>query len=69
MIIKHGFVGTFFFGELHEVRKGLWFFFLHCAFWMLIGWANKLRSRGQNTSPMRCQMSSQFHKARSVRLD
>ena len=32
MIIKHGFVGTFFFGELHEVRKGLWVFFFIVRF-------------------------------------
>ena len=34
------------FGEMHEVRKGLWAFFLDCALRMLIGWAGKLRSRG-----------------------
>ena len=34
------------FGEIHEVRKGLWAFFLDCAFRLLIGWATKLRSRG-----------------------
>ena len=27
------------FWEIHEVRKGLWAFFLDCAFRMLIGWA------------------------------
>ena len=43
MIIKHG---RHIFGEIHEVRKGLWAFFLDCAFRMLIGWADKLRSRG-----------------------
>ena len=32
-------------GEIHEVRKGIWAFFLDCAFRMLIGWASKLRSR------------------------
>ena len=26
---------------IHEVRKGLWAFFLHCAFRILIGWAGK----------------------------
>ena len=34
MIIKHG---RDIFGEIHEVRKGLWAFFLNCAFRMLIG--------------------------------
>ena len=33
------------FPELHEVRKGIWAFFLDCDFRMLIGWAGKLRSR------------------------
>ena len=33
--------------EIHEVRKGLWAFFLDCAFRMLIGWAGRLRSRGR----------------------
>ena len=32
--------------EIHEVRKGMWAFFLDCAFRMLIGWARKLWSRG-----------------------
>ena len=31
-----------------EVRKGLWAFFLDCAFRVLIGWAGKLRSRGMH---------------------
>ena len=42
-IIKHG---RHIFREIHAVRKGLWAFFLDCAFRMLIGWADKLRSRG-----------------------
>ena len=29
------------FGEIHEVRKGMWAFFLDCTFRMLIGWAGK----------------------------
>ena len=37
---------TFFFLEIHEVRKGLWAFYVDCAFWLLIGWAGTLRSRG-----------------------
>ena len=45
MIIKHG---RHIFWEVHEVRKGLWAVFLDCAFWMLIGWAGKLRSHGSN---------------------
>ena len=40
MIIKHG-------GHIHEVRKDMWAFFLDCALRMLIGWADKLRSRGK----------------------
>ena len=40
--------GRHFFGEIHGVRKGLWAFFLDCAFGMLIGWAGKLGSRGMN---------------------
>ena len=44
MIIKHG---RHILGEIHEVRKGLWAFFL-MSFRMLIGWAGKLRSHGQN---------------------
>ena len=31
---------------LSEVRKGMWAFFLDCAFRALIGWADKLRSHG-----------------------
>ena len=38
---------TWFVWEIHEVRKGLWAFFLGCTFRMLIGWAGKLRSRGK----------------------
>ena len=34
VIIKHG---RYIFGEIHEMRKGLWAFFLDCAFRMLIG--------------------------------
>ena len=34
MIIKHG---REFFGESQKVRKGLWAFFLDCAFRVLIG--------------------------------
>ena len=30
---------------MHEVRKGLWAFFLDCAFQVLIGWPGKLQSR------------------------
>ena len=41
MIIKHG---RHIFGEIHEARKGLRAFFLDCAFRVLIGWADKLRS-------------------------
>ena len=44
MIIKHG---RHVFGEIHEVRKGLWAFFL-TAFRMLIGWAGKLRETPAN---------------------
>ena len=40
MIIKHG---RHIFGEIHQVRKGMWAFF---AFRVLIGWASKLWSRG-----------------------
>ena len=40
MIIKHG---GHIFGEIHEVRKGLWASFLDCAFGMLIGWADKFQ--------------------------
>ena len=43
MIIKYG---RYIFGEIHEVRKGLWALFFDCAFWMLIGWASKLRAHG-----------------------
>ena len=42
MIIKHD---QHIFFSVHEVRKGLWDFYLDCAFRMLIGWAGKLRSR------------------------
>ena len=42
MIIKHG---RRIFGEIHEVRKGLWGLFYY-AFRVLIGWADKLRSYG-----------------------
>ena len=46
MIIKHG---RHIFGKMYEMPKGLWAFFLDCAFRMLlIGWAGKLRSRGSN---------------------
>ena len=38
MIIKHG---RHIFGEMHEVRKDLWAFFLDRAFRMLIGWESK----------------------------
>ena len=38
MIIKHG----RHFLEIHEVRKGLWAFYLDCAFRMLIGWLSRL---------------------------
>ena len=38
-----------FWGEIHEVRKGMWaFLFLDCAFRMLIGWADQLRSHRDN---------------------
>ena len=43
MIIKRG---RHILGEIHEVRKGLWAFFLDCAFRMLIGWAGKLQTHG-----------------------
>ena len=36
--------------ENHEVRKGLWAFFLDCAFRMLIGWARRLRYHGKFTA-------------------
>ena len=42
MIIKHS---RHIIWEIHGVCKGLWDFFLDCAFRMLIGWACKLRSR------------------------
>ena len=41
-----------FFWENHEVRKGLWAFFLDCTLRMLIGWAGKLRSRGCRDTQM-----------------
>ena len=41
MIIKHG---RRIWGEICEVRKGVWAFFLDCAFRLMIGWAGKLRS-------------------------
>ena len=44
MIIKHG---RYIFREIHQLRKGLWAFFLDCAFRVLIGWAGELRSRGK----------------------
>ena len=44
MIIKHG---KYNFWEIHEVRKGLWAFYLDCAFRVLIGWAGKVWSRGK----------------------
>ena len=34
------------FGDIHQVRKGIWAFFLVVPFWMLIGWAGKLQSHG-----------------------
>ena len=45
MIIKHG---RHVFGEIHEMRKGLWAFFLDCfsnADWL----SGKLRSRAKET--------------------
>ena len=41
MIIKHG---RYIFGEISEMRKGLWAFFLGCAFRVLIGLEGKLQS-------------------------
>ena len=35
-----------FFWEIHEVRKGLWAFFLDGVCQMLIDWAGKFQSRG-----------------------
>ena len=43
LIIKHGWQV---FGEFTRCAKVCGLFFLDCAFWMLIGWADKLRSRG-----------------------
>ena len=43
MIIKHG---RHIVWEIHEVRKGIWVFISWFALRMLIGWADKLRSRG-----------------------
>ena len=37
-------------GEICEVRKGIWAFFVDCAFRMLIGCAGKLRSHGCYTT-------------------
>ena len=37
-----------FFKRNYQVRKGLWAFFLGCAFRLLIGWADKLLSHGIN---------------------
>ena len=34
------------------MRIGLWAFFLDCAFRVLIGWSNELRSRGLMQSPV-----------------
>ena len=39
VIIKHG---RRIFRGMHEVRKGLCFFFLDCDFGKLIGWGGKL---------------------------
>ena len=39
------------FWEIHEVRKGLWAFILDCAFWILIGWAEKLQSHDREWNP------------------
>ena len=36
------------FWEIYGVRKGMWVFFLDCDFRVLIGWAAKLRSRGND---------------------
>ena len=38
------------------MRKGMWAFFLDCGFRLLIGWADKLRSRGGfwNCSTRKC---------------
>ena len=54
MIIKHG--RQFGGGEIHKVRKGMWAFYLDCAFWMLIGWA--LRAHGDH-------VHNTFHKSLS----
>ena len=32
-----------FLGEIHEVRKGMWAFFLGCAVRTLIGWTGEVR--------------------------
>ena len=34
-------------GEIHEVRKGIWAFFIGAPFRMLSGLTGKLRSRGR----------------------
>ena len=49
MIIKHGRHL-----EIYEVRKGFWAFVLDCAFRVLIGWADKLPSRGACNSSDLC---------------
>ena len=43
MIIKHG---RHIFGEMYEMCKDMWAFFLGCAFLMLIGWTGQLKSHG-----------------------
>ena len=58
MIIKHG---RHVFGEIHEMRKGLWAFLT--AFRMLIGWAGKLRSRGHDL--YKRQYLQQLHSLRN----
>ena len=47
MIIKHN---QHIFWEIHEARKGMWAFFLDCAFQMQIGWADRLRTHGGKDS-------------------
>ena len=54
--------------EIHEVRKGLWTFFLDCALGMLIGCSGKVRSHRVDTIHTTCPSFLQVHfpKVRSV---
>ena len=48
MIIKHG---KHILGEIHEVRKGMWaFFLLEWAFQMPVGWGGELQSHDTKDS-------------------